>query len=59
MMIDKFSNTFYSRNKVPPEKLIISDENGAHMSQYTFGPYMEGSSVNISCTSIGGTRNGI
>lgn len=44
-------------NLVPPEKLLITDEDGSHIPQPTLGPYMEGSSVNISCVSIGGKRN--
>lgn len=39
---------------VPPEKLLISDENGAHIPHYTIGPYNEGSSVNVTCVSTGG-----
>lgn len=39
---------------VPPESVVILNENGVHAPHFILGPYNEGSSVNISCVSTGG-----
>ncbi|XP_037033007.1 neural cell adhesion molecule 2 [Bradysia coprophila] len=39
---------------IPPEKLLVLDERGDHIPHYILGPYNEGSTVNISCVSMGG-----
>lgn len=47
-------NVLLNLFSVPPEKLLITDESGAHIPHYTIGPYNEGSSVNVTCVSTGG-----
>lgn len=54
IMIWSFCIWIQNSFSVPPEKLLISDENGAHIPHYTIGPYNEGSSVNVTCVSTGG-----
>ncbi|KAF2880740.1 hypothetical protein ILUMI_25440 [Ignelater luminosus] len=39
---------------IPPEKLRILDERGAHIPHYILGPYNEGTSINITCVATGG-----
>ncbi|CAH1981463.1 unnamed protein product [Acanthoscelides obtectus] len=39
---------------IPPEKLSVLDESGAHIPDYVLGPYNEGSSINVTCVSTGG-----
>lgn len=43
-------------NTVPPEKVLMLDERGAHIPSYILGPYNEDSSINITCVSIGGKK---
>ncbi|XP_014240032.1 nephrin-like [Cimex lectularius] len=39
---------------LPPEKLTILYDNGEHIPHYILGPYNEGSTVYVTCLSIGG-----
>ena len=39
---------------VPPDSLSMINEKGDHIPNYILGPYLEGSSVNITCIATGG-----
>lgn len=47
-------NPSTSLSLVPPEKVLMLDEQGVHIPSYILGPYNEDSAINITCVSIGG-----
>lgn len=52
-----FTWFYFIRVSVPPDSLSVINEKGDHIPNYILGPYLEGSSVNITCIATGGKES--